>query len=73
MCAELPNFLKRSLPCNDGSGRRDYKFCSNWCNPGRHHCSRCECQTCDFCLEEDDRIAWRPYPPPSPRALSAGT
>ena len=39
----------------------------NWCNPGRHHCSRCECQTCEFCDWEDENIAWRPYPPPSPQ------
>ena len=38
----------------------------NWCNPGRHHCGRCECQMCEFCDWEDDNIAWMPYPPPSP-------
>ena len=66
-CAEMiPDFKERSIPCN-GDGKDDtYKFCSNWCHPGRHHCMRCDCQACDFCEYEDGGIAYAPYPPPSP-------
>ena len=57
-CAEqIPNFVERSIPCNGGPPDH-YKFCANWCNAGRHHCTRCECQTCEFCDWEDDQAAW---------------
>ena len=65
--AQIPDFKARSIPCNGGgTDGKHYKFCANWCNSGRHHCGRCECQTCEFCDWEDENIAWRPYPPPSP-------
>jgi len=68
-CNKIEGFHEKSIPCNGDQSKAKtvtYKYCANWCNAGRHHCQRCECQMCDFCDFEDDMIAWMPYPPPSP-------